>query len=85
MAHKDRVAGIGDDEKEKWMVYIEAWWHAAVTYLIPSCGRDFRSFFVNLKRKWLVKQNIKNHNYCKIGNIFYRASDVHNVCFQTGS
>ncbi len=60
MAHEDGVAGIGDDEKEEWMVHVETWWHAAQNHLTACCGRSLSSFFVNLKRKGLcydLKQN----------------------------
>ncbi len=26
MTHEDGVAGIGEDEKEEWMVHVETWW-----------------------------------------------------------
>ncbi len=26
MAHEDGVAGIGDDEKEEWMIHVQTWW-----------------------------------------------------------
>ncbi len=51
MAHEDGVAGVGDDEKEEWMVHVETWRHAAQNHFTACCGSSLSSFFVNLKEK----------------------------------
>ncbi len=51
MAHEDGVAGIGDDEKEEWMIHVQAWWETLQDTFTPSCSGGLSTFFVNLKDK----------------------------------
>ncbi len=51
MTHEDGVAGIGDDEKEEWMVDVETWWLTLKDVFGACCSRGLGPFFVNLKRQ----------------------------------
>ncbi len=51
MAHEDGVAGIGDDEKEEWMIHVQAWWETLQDTFTSSCSGGLSTFFVNLKDK----------------------------------
>ncbi len=50
MAHKDGVAGIGDDEKEERIVYSYAFWRTAIEEFTSSCSGALCPFFIKLKR-----------------------------------
>ncbi len=50
MPHEDGVAGIRDDEEEKWMVDKSPWWATLVETSTASCSGGFSPFFVDLKR-----------------------------------
>ncbi len=49
MTHKNGIAGIGDDEKEEWMVRLERTRPAAWNVFTANCGHRLGSFLVNLK------------------------------------
>ncbi len=49
MTHEDGIDGVGDDEKEEWMVRLESARRAAWDVFTASCGRRLCSFFINLK------------------------------------
>ncbi len=54
MPHEVRVAAVGDDEKEEWVVFGGAFWGAAIEELSCSCSGGLYPFFVHPKEKFYL-------------------------------